>query len=67
MAGAHINNPCVNLIEFETTVYSKEVYSGLMHIESLKGSPAELFPAERKNNGDYASLENLIKRVPVII
>ncbi|WP_144281043.1 DNA polymerase III subunit alpha [Chryseobacterium echinoideorum] len=65
MSGATIENPCVNLSEFKTTVYDKDVYLGLMHIESLEGRLAELIPIERKNNGDYKSLENFIKRIPI--
>ncbi len=65
MSGATIENPCVNLSEFKTTVYEKDVYLGLMHIESLEGRLAELIPIERKRNGDYKSLENFIKRIPI--
>ncbi|WP_312079509.1 DNA polymerase III subunit alpha [Chryseobacterium sp.] len=65
MSGATIQNPCVNLSEFKTTVYDKDVYLGLMLIESLEGRLAELIPAERKSNGDYKSLENFIKRIPI--
>lgn len=65
MSGATLENPCVNLSEFKTTVYDKDVYLGLMHIESLEGRLAELIPIERKNNGDYKSLENFIKRIPI--
>lgn len=65
MSGATINNPCVNLSEFQTTVYGTDVYLGLMHIEKLEGKIAELIPLERKNNGNYTSLENFIKRIPI--
>lgn len=65
MAGANINNPCVNLSEFQTTVYDKDIYLGLMHIESLEGRLAEMIPFERKKNGAYTSLENFIKRIPI--
>lgn len=65
MAGATINNPCVNLSEFTTTVYGTDVYLGLMHIEKLEGKLAEFIPLERKNKGDYTSLEDFVKRVPI--
>ncbi|MBW8522143.1 DNA polymerase III subunit alpha [Chryseobacterium chendengshani] len=65
MSGAIINNPCVNRSEFQTTVYDKDVYLGLMHIESLEVRLAEMIPTERKKNGEYTSLENLIKRIPI--
>ena len=65
MSGATILNPCVNLSEYQTTVYEKDVYLGLMHIEKLESKIAVLMPEERKNNGDYISLENFVKRIPI--
>lgn len=65
MSGATILNPCVNLSEYQTTVYEKDVYLGLMHIEKLESKTAILIPEERKNNGDYTSLENFVKRIPI--
>ena len=65
MTGATILNPCVNLSEYQTTVYEKDVYLGLMHIEKLESKIAVLIPEERKNNGDYTSLENFVKRIPI--
>lgn len=65
MSGAIIQNPCVNLSEFATTVYGNDVYLGLMHIEKLESKIAALIPEERKNNGNYLSLENFVKRIPI--
>ena len=65
MSGAIILNPCVNLSKYQTTVYEKDVYLGLMHIEKLESKIAVLIPEERKNNGDYISLENFVKRIPI--
>lgn len=65
MSGAIINNPCVNLSEYQTTVYGIEVYLGLMHIEKLDQKIGMLIPEERKLNGDYESLENFTKRIPI--
>ena len=65
MSGATILNPCVNLSEYQTTVYGQDVYLGLMHIEKLESKIAVLIPEERKNNGDYISLENFVKRIPI--
>lgn len=65
MSGATILNPCVNLSEYQTTVYGTDVYLGLMHIEKLESKTAILIPEERKNNGDYTSLENFVKRIPI--
>ncbi|WP_262152623.1 DNA polymerase III subunit alpha [Chryseobacterium foetidum] len=65
MSGATINNPCVNLSEYQTTVYGSDVYLGIMHIEKIEGKIAMMIPEERRNNGEYTSLENFVKRIPI--
>jgi DNA-directed DNA polymerase III PolC len=65
MSGGKIHNPCVNKSLFETTVYVEEVFLGFMHIEKLESRIANFITEERVKNGDYLSLENFIKRVPV--
>jgi DNA polymerase-3 subunit alpha len=65
MSGASIHNPCVNLSEYRTTVYGCDVYLGFMHIERLEMRLAQLIPEERTQNGNYTSLENFIKRIPI--
>lgn len=65
MAGAKIHNPCVNLSEFQTTVYETDVYLGLMHIEKLDAAVKLCIPQERKEHGDYKSLEDFVKRVNI--
>lgn len=65
MAGAKIHNPCVNLSEFHTTVYGTDVYLGLMHIEKLEAAVKLFIPEERKENGDYRSLEDFVRRVNI--
>jgi DNA-directed DNA polymerase III PolC len=65
MSGGKINNPCVNKSDFKTTVYDNDVFLGLMHIEKIESRIGQFIPEERENNGDYLSLENFIKRVPL--
>lgn len=65
MGGGIIHNPCINRSLFETTVYGKDVYLGLMHIEKIEARLAQFIPDEKQKNGDYRSLEDFIKRVPV--
>jgi len=65
MSGASIHNPCVNLSEYQTTVYGSDVYLGLMHIEKLETRLAQLIPEERTLHGDYTSFENFVKRIPI--
>lgn len=65
MSGAIIHNPCVNKSEFETTLYSSDVYLGFMHLQSLESKIALLIQQERENNGAYKSLEDFINRIPI--
>ncbi|SKC12700.1 DNA polymerase III subunit alpha [Chryseobacterium balustinum] len=65
MSGANINNPCINLSEYQITVYGTDVYLGLMHIEKVEEKISRMIPEERKNNGEYTSLENFVKRIPI--
>ncbi|NMR35318.1 DNA polymerase III subunit alpha [Chryseobacterium aquaticum] len=65
MAGAKVHNPCINLSEFHTTLYETDVYLGLMHIERLEASIKIFIPEERKENGNYRSLEDFVKRVNI--
>lgn len=65
MAGAIIQNPCVNKSEVKTTVYGKEVYLGLMHLQKLENRTASFIVEERLKNGIYQSLEDFIRRVPI--
>ncbi|UPQ77075.1 DNA polymerase III subunit alpha [Chryseobacterium nepalense] len=65
MSGAKIMNPCVNKSEYKTTLYDDEVYLGLMHLEKLEIRLGHFIPEERKKNGDFKSLEDFVKRVPV--
>ncbi|TYR37449.1 DNA polymerase III subunit alpha [Sphingobacterium phlebotomi] len=65
MSGANILNPCVNKSEYETTIYSEDVYLGFMHLQSLEAKIAQLIPHERDCNGEYLSLEDFIRRIPI--
>lgn len=65
MAGGKIQTPCVNRSLLQTTVYGEDVFLGFMHIEKLESRIANFIPEEREKNGNYNSLENFIKRVPV--
>lgn len=65
MSGATIQNPCVNLSEYETTLYGVDVYLGLMHLEGLETKTAEFIVKERMQNGVFLSLEDFINRIPI--
>lgn len=65
MSGATILNPCVNNSEYQTTLYGTDVYLGFMHLQGLESKLGEHIPEERKRNGDYSSLEDFIRRIPI--
>lgn len=65
MSGATVLNPCVNKSENETTLYSKDVYLGFMHLQSLESKVVEALLEDRNKNGDYRSLEDFVSRIPV--
>ncbi|WP_310007107.1 DNA polymerase III subunit alpha [Flavobacterium granuli] len=65
MAGATINNPCVNKSEYETTLYGTDVYLGFMHLQSLESKMAYFIVSDRNKNGDFQSLEDFINRIPM--
>lgn len=65
MSGANVQNECVNMSEYETTLYGNDVYLGFMHLQNLEERIGRFIPGERANNGPYKSLEDFIRRVPV--
>lgn len=65
MSGGKILNPCVNKSEYETTIYGDNIYLGLMLLEKVESKIAQLIPEERRKSGDYLSMEDFIKRIPV--
>ncbi len=65
MSGAVVQNPCVNTSEFHTTLKGKEIYLGFMVLQSLETKIAQLISEERDENGDYRSLEDFIRRIPI--
>ncbi len=65
MSGADVQNPCVNHSEYQSVLKGTTIYLGFMLLQSLETKIAEMISEERKKNGDYQSLENFIKRIPV--
>jgi DNA polymerase-3 subunit alpha len=63
-SGASIHLPCVNKSVIKTCIYGSDVYIGFVHIGNLEGKIADTIVAERKNCGEYKSLEDFICRVP---
>lgn len=65
MSGGIILPPCVNKSEYETTIYGTEIYLGLMLLEKVESRVAQFIPEDRRKNGDYKSMEEFIKRIPI--
>lgn len=65
MSGADVQNPCVNNSDYQTILKGKEIYLGFMVLQSLETKVAQMISEEREKNGDYKSLENFIKRIPI--
>lgn len=63
MNGAHIEVPCVNLSEHLTTIYDNQIYVGFIHLKSLETKVAQQIVSERKENGEYKSLDNFLRRI----
>lgn len=65
MSGANIWNPCVNNSIYETTLYGNAIYLGFMHLQSLEAKIGKRIVEERQLKGDYTSLEDFIRRIPI--
>ncbi|WP_159478931.1 DNA polymerase III subunit alpha [Chryseobacterium sp. 18068] len=65
ISGGNIQVPCVNTSEFQTILKGKDIYLGLMVLEGLETRIAHGIVEERERNGDYRSLEDFIKRIPI--
>jgi DNA polymerase-3 subunit alpha len=65
MSGGNVQVPCVNSSEFQTTLKGKDIFLGLMLLEGLENKIAHGIVEERERNGDYRSLEDFIRRIPI--
>lgn len=65
MSGARILNPCINKSGYETSLYDRDVYLGLMLLQGLESRLAEGIVEERERNGDFVSLEDFVRRMPI--
>jgi DNA polymerase-3 subunit alpha len=61
--GAKIQLPCVNRSDYKTTIYGDEIFVGFIHIQNLENKLALRIVEERRINGVYVDLEDLIDRV----
>ncbi|GAA4445036.1 hypothetical protein GCM10023091_36030 [Ravibacter arvi] len=61
-AGGQICLPCVNTSGHNTTIAGDQIYLGLDCLLHFESRLAELVPEERRQNGNYLSLENFVLR-----
>jgi DNA polymerase-3 subunit alpha len=61
--GAKLHLPDINRSLQLTTIYGKDVYMGLIHIQSLEKSLARKIVCERKEGGNYQNLADFVYRL----
>lgn len=65
MAGGEIEAPCVNHSDYLTSISGKTIWLGFIHLKELEKKIGERLPVERRENGPYRNMEDLIRRVPM--
>ncbi|MES2448424.1 MAG: DNA polymerase III subunit alpha [Bacteroidota bacterium] len=65
--GAKVNLPCVNHSDNVVNIDGEEVYLGFVGIQGLENRLIEIIPQERRDNGKYTDLEDLIKRTQLTL
>lgn len=63
--GGQIHPPCVNKSHFPTWLYGEDIYLGFHLLTGLDSNVALRITDERKAHGEYQSLEDFLKRVPI--
>ncbi len=63
MNGAMVEAPCVNLSNYNTTLYGTRVVIGMIHLKSLESKVATRIIEERKLRGEFRNLDDLLSRV----
>jgi DNA-directed DNA polymerase III PolC len=64
-ADANVHLPCVNNSDSEVNISGIDSYLGMVGIHGLEQKFMEAIPEERRLNGVYESLEDLIKRTGI--
>jgi DNA polymerase-3 subunit alpha len=63
--GARLQPPCVNEGENYTSIRGDIVYTGFVHVQGLEAQLVETILSERRRNGTYLHLQDLMERTPV--
>jgi DNA polymerase III alpha subunit len=59
-----VEAPCINRSGYLTGIFGKEIVIGFIHLKSLESKWAHRIVEERQR-GEYVSLDNFIRRVPM--
>jgi DNA polymerase-3 subunit alpha len=62
---ATLHLPCVNRGDYKTSITGTDIYVGFIHVANLESQVGKAISEERKANGEYTGLENLIFRTGV--
>lgn len=63
--GATVEPPCINRSANLTTIVGKVIFLGFQHVKGLESDLVRAILMERNRGGDYASLEDVVSRVPL--
>lgn len=63
--GANIELPCVNSGNYKTCIKGSTIYIGFIHVARLESATGKLIEEEREKNGEYKSLEEFMRRIPL--
>jgi DNA polymerase-3 subunit alpha len=62
---ATLHLPCVNRGDYKTSITGTDIYVGFIHVANLESQVGKVISEERKANGEFTGLENLIFRTGV--
>src|SRR5690606_29053950 len=63
MNGAQIQAPCLNHSEYTTSIRRTCIYGGLIHIKNREAAIGKEIVAERKRNGVFRSMHDVLQRI----
>jgi error-prone DNA polymerase len=63
--GAVVHLPCVNHSQLPVSIKGNDAYLGFIGIQGLEGKIMEFIAQERQDNGNYADLEDFVRRTGI--
>jgi DNA-directed DNA polymerase III PolC len=60
--GARIKLPCVNMSDYKTCIYGKDIYIGFVHVQGLESDVVKRILNERDRAGGFLSLDDFMSR-----